>query len=95
MSDSNTTPRKTTLGEDSEAQRNNQDRWPYRGPDNPKTGNTEGGKLRRPTKTLHTTVTIREQLCALERDAATHEVLVPLDKPPIVKASPKEKTQPE
>ena len=91
ISDSNTTPRKTMPGEALEAQKDHKNKWPYRGLDNLKTGDTEKGKSERPTKILHTAVTNRGQLHALEGDVATHEVLVPLDEPPTVKASPKGK----
>ena len=95
MSDSNTTLKKTTPGEALEAQRIHQDGWPYGAPDNPKTRDTKGGKSGRPTGTLHTAATTWRQLRALEKDVATHEVLVSLDKPPTVKVSPKRKTQSE
>ena len=66
---------------------------PYERLDNPKTGDTGGGKSGKPIKTLHTAVITQGQLCALEGDAVTHEVLVPFDRPLTVKASPKRKTQ--
>ena len=66
MSDSNITLKKTMPGEASEVQRNHQDGWPYGGPDNLETGDTEKSKSGRLTGTLHTTATTQGQLCALE-----------------------------
>ena len=94
-SSNNAIPRTTTFEEASKAPRNNQDGWPYGGPDNPKTKGTERSTLEETIKMLHTAVTTWGQLRALEEDTTPPAGTKRFSKTPVIEASPKKKTRPK